>query len=185
MAEKIIVPIFLAFLSVFINIYPSVAKSAECQEAVVHVSGVSLEPMIKDDSSFEGTIGDCGTTPKHGDLVLFKIGNKEKPFIKVVFGVAGDKFELRKKPDGFNLAINGKIAKNSAGIAYLFSGSRSDMLNLYIKDYNGIIPPDTFLVLGDPPGGTADSTKSGLVHKNDIVGMVPKPYRPASSQSPQ
>ena len=46
------------------------------------------------------------------------------------------------------------------------------MISLYIKDYKGIIPPDTYLILGDNPFGTYDSTRFGLIDKSNIVGKV-------------
>jgi|GEM_PF-6965019 len=46
------------------------------------------------------------------------------------------------------------------------------MLGLYIRDYDGAIPPNTFLVLGENASGTDDSSRYGLVDISDIVGKV-------------
>jgi type IV secretory pathway protease TraF len=48
------------------------------------------------------------------------------------------------------------------------------MLSLYEKDYKGIIPQNTYLILGDQPSGSVDSSVFGLVDKSDILGKAEK-----------
>ena len=47
------------------------------------------------------------------------------------------------------------------------------MLNLYVTSYQGVIPENTFLVLGNQENGTMDSSQFGLIHKNDVLYVVP------------
>jgi hypothetical protein len=46
------------------------------------------------------------------------------------------------------------------------------LLSLYEKDYKGIIPEDAYLILGNLPQGSLDSSHFGLVGKKDILGKV-------------
>jgi type IV secretory pathway protease TraF len=46
------------------------------------------------------------------------------------------------------------------------------VLSLYEKDYKGIIPEDAYLILGNLPQGSLDSSHFGLVGKKDILGKV-------------
>ncbi|MGC9067320.1 MAG: S26 family signal peptidase, partial [Minisyncoccia bacterium] len=62
--------------------------------------------------------------------------------------------------------------KNSQGIPYTFSGNKYKMLALYENDYKGIIPPNTYLLLGDQVNGSVDATVFGLVDKSDIIGKA-------------
>lgn len=77
------------------------------------------------------------------------------------------------------LVVEGEIVLNSQEKAYLFSGKRAKMLRLYMDDYKGRLPPDTFLVLGDNMNGTIDSSTFGLVHINDVIGVVPHDLLPS------
>jgi len=46
------------------------------------------------------------------------------------------------------------------------------MLKLYEDDYHGIIPPNTYLLLGDQVNGSIDAGAFGLVDKSDIIGKA-------------
>ena len=48
------------------------------------------------------------------------------------------------------------------------------LLALYEKDYQGVIPAGAFLILGNAPGGSLDSTQFGLVSQEDLEGKVTK-----------
>ena len=48
------------------------------------------------------------------------------------------------------------------------------MLSLYERDYQGKIPEDAYLVLGDNINGSLDSRNFGLIGKQDILGKVEK-----------
>ena len=71
------------------------------------------------------------------------------------------------------LLINGKIAVNSQHVPYRFGFWKKNMLELYARNFKGVIPPETYLLLGDDPSGTNDSSKYGLVSSQDIIGTVP------------
>ena len=43
------------------------------------------------------------------------------------------------------------------------------MLALYVRDYHGVIPDGTMLVMGEAPTGTLDSSHFGLVEVKAVV----------------
>lgn len=146
--------------------------NAKCISSFFSVSGYSLAPMIKEGQSVKGCLGDCVIRPRRGDLILFKHLGAKLPILKIVFGVAGDHFNLKKTANGWNLLINGKLAKNSEKIPYKFSSGNEQILRLYLNGTKGLIPPSRWLVLGDRPTGTDDSSRFGLIQQQNILGVV-------------
>lgn len=137
------------------------------------VRGNSMVPLVKDGQVVRVLFGyyNCNEI-KRQDIVLYDYAGNQNPLIKIVKGVPGDKFALRKTDRGWNILINGEVVKNSEGIPYLISGKKYKMLALYEKDYQGLIPDNAYLLLGNLPSGSMDSIHYGLVHKNDILGKV-------------
>ena len=90
------------------------------------------------------------------------------PLIKALRGLPGDKFSVS---DG-KIIINGVAAMNSAGEPYRLSPPRAAMIALYVHDDHGVIPPDSFLVMGENPAGSLDSSRFGLVSRQAIIGKL-------------
>ncbi len=105
---------------------------------------------------------------KHGDVVLFQSDSSRVPLIKALRGLPGDKFSVS---DG-KIVINGTGATNSAGEPYRLSPPHAAMIALYVHDDHGIIPPDSFLVMGENPAGSLDSSRFGLIPQSAIIGKV-------------
>ena len=110
----------------------------------------------------------CLGTLKHGDVVLFHSDSARAPLIKALRGLPGDKFAVH---DG-KIIINGAAATNSAGEPYRLSPPRAAMIALYVHDYHGVIPPNSFLVMGENPAGSLDSSRFGLVPRAAILGKL-------------
>jgi len=110
--------------------------------------------------------------PKKGDLVLVNYAGNDNPILKIIKALPGDKFSLDQTSNGWNILVNGKKLKNSENKEYLINGKKSQMLYLYVKSYNNVIPANAYLVLGNLIGGSVDSTAFGLVSRNDIIGKV-------------
>jgi signal peptidase I len=146
------------------------AFARPCTEKAFTVRGVSMVPLFRNGEDIHAVMGgrDCLGTLEKGDIVLFENGGHDVPLIKRIHAAPGDRFAVE---DGAIL-VNGEPAVNSRGQPYHIDARRARMLGLYIRDYNGVIPPDTFLVLGENVSGTGDSTRYGLVHISDIVGKV-------------
>ena len=111
---------------------------------------------------------------KRGDIAEYKYPGSENPIAKVVKAVPGDTFALQKSGSGWNILINGKAATNSEGKPYAVGDRAYRMLSLYVKDYRGVIPTNAYVILGEDPGGSLDSTQFGLVDKSDFAGKVVK-----------
>jgi signal peptidase I len=153
----------------------SIEKSQNCPIKIEEkiVRGNSLEPLIKDGETIEVLFGyyDCNPIQRNDIVIYFYAGNKN-PIIKIVKGIPGDKFSLKKTNNGWYILINGEILKNSENQPYILNEQGYRLLSLYEKDYKGIIPEDTYLILGNLPQGSLDSSHFGFVGKKDILGKV-------------
>jgi len=148
--------------------------SCPVQEEIRTVRGNSLEPLVPSGAEIKALFGyyNCHEI-KRGDLVLYRYAGDKVPLLKIVKGIPGDSFHLIKNTQGEdNLIINGKIVVNSQNMPYVFNGNRYRMLSLYENDYQGVIPSNTYLLLGDQANGSVDSGAFGLVDKSDIIGKA-------------
>jgi signal peptidase I len=150
-------------------------KNCEIKEEKIVVRGNSLEPLIKDGQEVKALVGyyDCNEIKRDDIVLYFYVGSKE-PLIKIVKGIPGDKFALEKTKEGWHILINGKVLVNSEGKPYLISERGYKILSLYEKDYKNTIPDDAYLILGNLPTGSFDSTEFGLVGRKEILGKVEK-----------
>jgi signal peptidase I len=107
-------------------------------------------------------------------VILYSYAGSENPLIKIIKGIPGDKFKLEKIENTltWRILINNKPSKNSKDKEYIISERGYNMLSLYERDYKGIIPQNAYLILGNQPGGSLDSTTFGLIDKTDILGKV-------------
>lgn len=149
------------------------APTNNCQFTATNqiVRGGSLTPLIRNGATITLQEGyyKCNAI-KREDVVELLIGGRK--IIKIVKGLPGDVIALSQSHDGWNILINGSVVKNSQGVSYVINDYHARMLSLYIKEYNGIIPDGAYLVLGNQPQGTIDSTQFGLVSNADIIGKV-------------
>jgi len=148
--------------------------SCPVQEEIRTVRGNSLEPLVPSGSDIKALFGyyNCHEI-KRNDLVLYHYGGDKVPLLKIAKGLPQDSFHLIKNEnEDYNLLLNGKITTNSRGIPYVFSGNKYRMLSLYEHDYQGIIPQNAYLLLGDLASGSVDAGVFGLVDKSDIIGKA-------------
>ena len=139
------------------------------------VRGYSLNPLIKNN--------DCiyilkdyykDNKIKHEDIIAYDFIGNEDLIIKIVKALPGDKFEMRENEDQkWNIFINNSILKNSEGLSYSLNEQKSKMLRLYSKNYP-IIPDNRYLILGNSPEGSLDSSKFGFADRENIIGKVKK-----------
>lgn len=109
---------------------------------------------------------------KRDDVILFSYSGNKDPLIKIVKAVPGDKFALFHVGNGWNISINDEMLTNSKGDLYLINRERYEMLALYEKDYHGVIPPNSYLILGNLTEGSTDSTQFGLVDKGSLIAKA-------------
>lgn len=133
------------------------------------VKGDSLSGVIENGASVTllGGYYACNEIMR-GDIVVYNFSGSGDPLIKVVRGIPGDKFAIANG----NIVLNGQVLKTSKDEPYVLSSRAINMLNLYIKDYKGVIPNEAYLILGNVASGSLDSTSFGLVGKSDISGKV-------------
>ncbi len=136
------------------------------------VRGNSLAGLIEPGSEVRLLRGyyDCHEI-RRGDIVAYDYAGNSNPIIKRVVGVPDDDWYLEFSGDGRKtLVINGVEQMTTLGDPYLFGTSGAKMLSLYPSP----IPPGAYLILGNLPGGSTDSTQFGLVNKKDIIGKIIK-----------
>jgi signal peptidase I len=139
------------------------------------VQGESLSGLVENGQEITLLKNYYNCNPiNRGDVVAYNYSKNPNPIIKIVKALPGDSFEFRKKENSssYYIIINNEIAENSNGDFYELTEARTKMLSLYIKDYNGIIPENTLIILGNQPGGSMDSTKFGLASQKNIIGKV-------------
>src|SRR3989344_2584304 len=148
--------------------------AADILEQTRAVQGTSMEPFIPGGSDIAILENYYTCNPiQRNDVVAYMYGGNKNPIIKFVKGMPGDSFSLEYiGDDSWHIMVGGKPAVNSENVPYTLPLHKTKMLSLYIKDYNGVIPEDAYLLLGDNPAGTQDSTAFGLVGGKDIIGKV-------------
>jgi len=141
-----------------------------CEQRSIRIEGHSLAPRIAHGATVEVEIGvDCLFTPKRGEVVLFASGALDIPIAKEVVGLPNDRWGIS---DAGAVVVNGKRATNGQGKPYRLNAARMRMLKLYEKEYDGVMPPNTYLLMGEPTTGSLDSSRLGLIHRQDIIGRV-------------
>jgi len=152
-------------------------ENAPCpiNEKTYTVRGESMRPLLKEGQGITGLLGyyACHEV-KRGDIILYEPPGKENVIVKKVVGTPGDSFAIEKNgtsPD-WNIVINGSLLTNSAGVAYALDEQKHKILALYERDYTGNIPEGAYILLGDAPAGSLDSTQFGLAQKSRIMGKV-------------
>lgn len=137
------------------------------------IRGNSLSGLIEDGQVVRVLFDyyDCNEVQKE-DIILYDYAGSENSLIKIVKGIPGDNFFLKEADGGWHILINGETSKNSEGKPYLISGKRYEMLSLYQRDYKGIIPGQSYLIMGNLPGGAMDSTRYGLISKDAILAKA-------------
>lgn len=144
--------------------------SAACEERALTVVGTSLMPRIADGATVDAIVGvDCAFAPSRGNIVLFVSGAQSVPLAKVVAAEPGDRWSVT---DEGGVLVNEAEIRNSADVAYRLDAARASMLRLYEAAYNGVIPPDSYLLLGERREGSLDSSQFGLVHRTDVIGKI-------------
>ena len=111
---------------------------------------------------------ECWGVLERNDIVLFHSDSMKIPLIKALRALPGDTFST----ENGRLIVNGKAVTNSQGVAYQLSVPRATMIGLYAQEFHGVIPPEKFLVMGENPAGTTDSSRFGLIERAQILGKV-------------
>ncbi len=137
------------------------------------VQGYSLSGLIEDGQTIRAFIGyyDCHEI-RRGDLILYSYAGSSDPLLKIVKAIPGDSFSLQNTGGGWAVLVNREVLKNSENEPYALDERGHLMLSLYENDYGGVIPADTYLIMGNLVSGSTDSSRFGLINKNDILGRA-------------
>ncbi|MDW8279769.1 MAG: signal peptidase I [bacterium] len=151
-------------------------ENCDFKEIEKEIRGDSLEPVIKNGQKIKILDGyyNCNNVNRD-DTIIYKYG--EDLLIKIVKGLPGDKIKLvknNKNNNEWNILINGEILKNSEGKNYKVDQIGYNILSLYINDYGGVIPAESYLILSNNPEMAVDSRRFGFVGKIDFIGKVVK-----------
>lgn len=132
-----------------------------------------MEPLLEEGQEVRALYGyyDCNDVSR-GDIVLFSYTGSETPLIKRVRALPDDTFALVESNGAWNILVNNEILKNSAGAPYALDNNAARLLQLYEHDYNGTVPENAYMLLGEFPEGSTDSTRFGLVDKSGILALV-------------
>ncbi len=137
------------------------------------VRGTSLAPLIHDGDKVFVSQSHTDRFFSTDDVVICNFKGNVDLLIKIIKAIPGDRWQLVEKPENDTVAIsvNGSLLRNSEGAYYQIPRPKARLLQLYADEY-ATIPKDTYLLLGDRPEGSLDSTRFGLVHRSQIIGKV-------------
>lgn len=114
-----------------------------------------------------------------GEVALIRRPARSEPIIKSILVLPGDRFRLQGDASGATLWVNEQELRVLGREVYRFSGRAFRMLQLYVKSFHGVMPPDTYFVFGTSPTGSLDSTQFGPVTREMLVArIVPKGQLP-------
>ncbi len=137
------------------------------------VRGNSLQGLLEDGDAITVMPGYYDShEPKRGEIVTIRWAGQKTPLVKVVRGVSGDRFALRRGATGWSIEVNGRALATTVGKPYVLSDRNVRLLQVYEKDYKGVIPANALLLLGNQPGGSTDATTFGLVDRTSLIAKV-------------
>jgi len=159
---------------------PAIDKPVSCitSTEVRTVRGNSMTGLLSDGDNVIVQFGYYGCNEPHrGDVALVHFAGDANPLVKTIKATPGDSFSLSNASCGWDIMVNGRVLQNAQGIDYCIGYSGYRMLSLYVQSYNGVIPQDAYLVLGNVVTGSTDSTRFGLVSRDGLLGKVEIPAK--------
>lgn len=143
-------------------------------QKTVEVAGRSMFPLVKPGEKLlllEGYY--ASRLPERYDVVAYRYAGREWPLMKIVYAIAGDRWEVLEDPGAYRIKVNGRLALDSPGNVLRIPKGEARRLKLYGESYP-VIPEDALLILGHEPG-SIDSSRFGLVDRRDLAGRLVRP----------
>ena len=149
------------------------SQSCDYAMTTMIVRGTSMNGLFASGDTIRVAEGffNCNAIDRN-DIVLVKWTGNEAPLLKRVVGLPGDQVRLEPNHGRSNLLIGGEILRTADGTPYRFDQNASRMLRVYIDSYRGVIPKAAFIVLGNLPEGSKDSSHFGWVGRNMLIAKV-------------
>lgn len=140
-----------------------------CGLSLYTIEGSSMAPLVQPGDKVETMPPQClGRDIQDGDVIVFTNSAVRTAVIKRVIARGADRFAVK---DG-TVLVNGKKVTTADGREFHLSDGRLGMIRVYESGYNGVVPATAYLVMGEQPGGTTDSTRFGMVDLSDIKGVM-------------
>lgn len=137
------------------------------------VRGNSMSPLVKNGQEIKIDINFYNNKDvSKNDIVYINHPSNKNNLIKIIIAIPNDKFKLDKYQNGYSISVNDKTARNSEGKTYIFTTKEYSMFKLYEDSYKGVIPPNSYIVLGDNINNSLDSRKFGLIDRSNIIGKI-------------
>ena len=138
------------------------------------VRGQSMEPLFQNGTKVRALMGYYACHPiGRGDIILADFpGIRENFILKQVRAIPGDKLALTKENGLWHIWVNDVFLTNTTGSAYALSDALAQPLRNDEREYGGVIPERYYLVLGEMPEGSFDSSRAGLFFQEMIVAKV-------------
>jgi signal peptidase I len=179
MQALITIPHILRYIQYQINKTPQKLEhfmpTINCALLTLKVVGTSMLPMIQPADRLAVEPTECLKSEiQKEDVILFRSGIDKNPLVKTVHATEGDTLKVDIQGNTGTIFVNNEEITNSAGEKFKLSTNRSKMIKLY----EGTLNPNTFLVMGERALGTNDSSRIGLIHKDDVIGRVIEINRP-------
>ncbi len=111
--------------------------------------------------------------PARGDVVVLDAPDQDMVLLKRVVAIPGDRVTVH---DG-TLSINGRRVDVTwhGGVATERLGASAHAISLDDgggPDFDGVVPPDRYLLLGDNRGNSRDGRYFGFVSRDRIIGRA-------------
>ncbi len=176
--EKILMPlitamailILIAFLYSISNIEKAVKESGYEEFNII---GDSMLPTLKNgDKVFLDEEYYKKNPVKKGDIIALKLKTQEKPFVKRVIAVSGDKLEFREG----NIYVNGEKLEEPYILdkGYHYNPEKIRVVEIPLKANSNTIPKNSIFVLGDNRKESDDSFAFGFLPEEYVVGKIVK-----------
>lgn len=138
------------------------------------VRGQSMEPLFQEGATVRVLMGYYACHPiGRGDIILADFpGIRESFILKQVRAIPGDRLALTQENGLWHIWVNEVLLTNAAGSAYALPDALAQLLQNDEREYGGIIPERYYLVMGEMPEGSFDSSRAGLFFQEMIVAKV-------------
>ena len=171
--------LIVIFSAVSIGFFWAYYDEVHIEQSCFHIEqkiirGYSMEPFLHENDTVQALMKyyDCHEVER-GDIVLAEYpGHENGLIIKTIKAIPGDALTFIEDKYGWHIVVNGITLTNRQGEMYVFSESKIQLLKSYDVTGVGVVQAPWYLLMGEMPEGSSDSSRYGLFPKDMIVGKV-------------